>query len=376
MAGEGMTEADRYRLDPALHAEIFERRIKPLLLEDVQATTKPVAVIFGGQPGAGKSAAVDDAAQKLKWQGGVVQIIGDDLRAFHPEYAPLLASNDKSAAFYTDRDTGLWVEQAIKLTAVHRLNVVVEGTMRNSDKVLDTMQLFRSQGFDIDARILAVPYELSEQGILQRYEAQKLARGFGRMTTIDAHRAAYDGVPKSADAIEMGKAADRIALYGRGAELLYESFLRDGHWTNPVGVRGALLSARERPLTIAERRDVYAGYLDLAVLLNRPERLATSDELNHMQAHVLGSRRALQAEVFRSSPRDQAIREFPELAASYAVVAEYQSRTDVSDLPVGKREAAIGLLRDLVANAIARGQPVQNAFVPNRDAPRQVDPGR
>jgi hypothetical protein len=106
----------------------------------------------------------------------------------------------KTAAFYTDRDTGQWVEKAIAEAKAKRVNLIVEGTMRDGDKVAATMESLREAGYQIDARALAVTSRLSEQGILQRYEKQKAVRDYGRMTTPEAHRAAYDGMLPSGPA--------------------------------------------------------------------------------------------------------------------------------------------------------------------------------
>lgn len=182
---------DRYRLSEADHQAIFEQDIKPDLFAGAKPSNQPVAVIFGGQPGAGKSAAVDSAMRELEPRGGAVQIIGDDLRGYHPHYARLMERDDKTAAFYTDRDTGQWVEKAIAEAKAQRVNIVIEGTMRDGNKVAATMESLRGAGYEIDARALAVNPRLSEQGILQRYENQKADRGTGRMTTPEAHRAAY-----------------------------------------------------------------------------------------------------------------------------------------------------------------------------------------
>jgi|GEM_PF-4895945 len=65
-----------------------------------------------------------------------------------------------------------------------RVNVVIESTMRDGEKVAATMDSLREAGDQIDARALAVTSRLSEQGIMQRYEKQKVDRGAGRMTTI------------------------------------------------------------------------------------------------------------------------------------------------------------------------------------------------
>jgi hypothetical protein len=124
-------------------------------------------VIFGGQPGAGKSASFAAAVLEFQSQGGAVEIIGDDLRSNHPLYDDLMAVDDQSAAFYTDRDTGRWVEKAIAYAKDHRFNVVIEGAFRNSDVVANTMRQFRAAGYEIDARALAVNERFSRQGILE-----------------------------------------------------------------------------------------------------------------------------------------------------------------------------------------------------------------
>ncbi|NKC11795.1 MAG: hypothetical protein GKR94_06295 [Gammaproteobacteria bacterium] len=61
---------DQHRLSEAEHQAIFERDIKPDLFAGTKPSSQPVAVIFGGQPGAGKSAAVDEAMNELRPRGG------------------------------------------------------------------------------------------------------------------------------------------------------------------------------------------------------------------------------------------------------------------------------------------------------------------
>jgi len=173
----------QYQLDEAEHQAIFETKIKPDLFAGMKSSEHPVAVVLGGQPGAGKSAVVGKATDELRSRGGVVQIEGDALRDYHPAYARLMLKDDSTAAFYTDRDSGLWVEKAIAYAKEQRVNLVIEGTMRNPDVVTSTMNSLREAGYAIDARVLAVNWRLSEQGIIQRYENQKADRGVGRMTT-------------------------------------------------------------------------------------------------------------------------------------------------------------------------------------------------
>ena len=258
---------------------------------DAAPQVVPAAVVFGGQPGAGKSAAVEEALRALKNRGGAVAIIGDDLRGYHPHYAALMARDDTTAAFYTDRDTGRWVEMAIEYAAQHRLNLVIEGTMRDGDKVAQTLRSLRSAGYQTDVRALAVNARLSWQGVLQRYESQKADRGYGRMTAQHSHQAAYDGMPGTIERIEQEKLADRVAIYRRGAVPIYTNELRDGLWRRPPGARHAVDTERARPMTPHELREYAEGFDKLATMLARPERHASATETGaidalRLRAHV------------------------------------------------------------------------------------------
>lgn len=290
---------DQHRLSEAEHQAIFEREIKPDLFAGAKPSIQPVAVIFGGQPGAGKSAAVDEAIKELGPRGGAVQIIGDDLRDFHPKYERLMDADDKTAAFYTDRDTGRWIEKSIAEAKVQRVNIVIEGTMRDADKVAATMQSLREAGYQIDARALAVTSRLSEQGIMQRYESQKVDRGVGRMTTLEAHQAAYDGMLQTLGRIEGQKLADRVTIYRRGAEVIYSNELQGGQWAREPQARAVVEVERARPMTLQERRDYAKGYDEIADMQARRERQASAEEIRkvaELQREAMGLLRETVAE--------------------------------------------------------------------------------
>jgi chloramphenicol 3-O-phosphotransferase len=165
-----MDEADRYRLSPEQHERIFQRRIVPQLTAHARQVDAPRAVILGGQPGAGKSALQSAVEREFTAAGGVLSIIGDDLRAYHPKYRALLRTDDRRAAFYTDRDSALWIEKLIDYANSRRFNMLIESTMHRPDKIVATASALREQGYEIEARALAVHERWSILGIHQRYE--------------------------------------------------------------------------------------------------------------------------------------------------------------------------------------------------------------
>jgi predicted ABC-type ATPase len=277
-------DPNKHRLSEEDHQSILENKIIPRLFSGKKSTDNPVAVIFGGQPGAGKSAAVEDAIHELYDRGGAVDIIGDDLRGDHPLYDSLLSQDDKTAAFYTDRDTGLWIEKTIAYAKEKKINIVIEGTMRDGNKVAKTMESLRTAGYEIDARVLAVSEMLSHLGILHRYERQKADRGEARMTTPQSHKAAYDGIPLTLERIERDKLADRVTLYRRGAEVIYSNRLQDGEWLKEPQARVALEAERSRPMNRAEIQAYVKILDDLADLLTKSERQATPDEIKALES--------------------------------------------------------------------------------------------
>lgn len=272
-----------YQLNAEVHQSIFENDIMPDLFNNVQTSQSPFVVLFGGQPGAGKSASIDMVVRESTSQTGIVQIIGDDLRGYHPKYSDLLNQNDKTAAFFTDRDTGLWIEKAIQFAVKKQTNTVVEGTMRDSQKVITTIQQFHQAGFHIEARILAVPYCLSLQGILQRYENQKLDRGFGRMTTKQAHDVAFFGLLNTVECLEQEKLVDTIGIYKRGGEAIYVNKLINGCWELPAEAINIIEKERNRKFSKKELSDYLIGYEELLELISRPSRNASQEEIDLIQ---------------------------------------------------------------------------------------------
>jgi Zeta toxin len=352
-----VSDADRHRLTEAQHQEIFEKRIAPLVLGGLTADPAPVAIVFGGQPGAGKSPAIDAAARAHASPHGIVQVLGDDLRAFHPKYAALMAADDRTAAAYTDRDAGAWVAKLIGAAQARRLNLIVEGTMRRPEVVENTLQALRDAGYRTEARVLAVPPELSWLGVLQRYEAQREDRGYGRMTLRAAHDAAVEGLPRSVESIESKGLADRLLVLRRGDQVLHENQWQSHAqgWSNPT--QGAQLVVREltRPLSLQERQDYLAGLEAVAAQQRPSERGASTREPGSVEALMKAARDGLAAAAFRDLPEAEAIKLVPALSRSYEVLKEIDRRSAAEGFSAAQRETWVTFSKSLLAGRIERG---------------------
>ena len=107
---------EAYRLSDAERQRIFATNILRRF-ERIKPVTHPTVHFFGAQPGAGKTQAEAVVAAQLHERDGpnsVMAIIGDDLRAYHPQYEQLMVDDDQRAAPFTASDSAWWVEQAIE----------------------------------------------------------------------------------------------------------------------------------------------------------------------------------------------------------------------------------------------------------------------
>lgn len=141
-----MEDVEQYRLSEERRQEIFDTAIVPIIFEAIKPAERPVAVFVGGQPGAGKSSTQNHVQRELRAEDAhsVLGISGDDLRAFHPDYANLLQLDDRSAAMLTDYDSGKWVEMVINHSASIGCSVVIEGTFRTPQVPIQTAEIYNS----------------------------------------------------------------------------------------------------------------------------------------------------------------------------------------------------------------------------------------
>src|SRR5207244_11442786 len=99
---------DRERLPDADSERIDDRRIRPDVLDGIEKSKTPTAVLVGGQPGAGKSYALARIRANLATTVGASAVIsGDELREYHP-YWRAHAPTDPLAAHATPPDVSQW----------------------------------------------------------------------------------------------------------------------------------------------------------------------------------------------------------------------------------------------------------------------------
>jgi predicted ABC-type ATPase len=242
---------ESFKLPDINHEEIFfdlERE----MLNGASASLFPKVVIVGGQPGAGKSALIEFA--KLEFATQTVAIInGDDFRDKHPQAEKIIFIDDKLFAERTDPDVREWTRRLFDSAIKNRRNIIFEGTMRQQKPIMDTISRLIQSGYTVEILAMAVKKEHSELGIMQRYERQKQIVGAGRWTPPSAHDAAYINMPDTLSQIESSLPVDRVRVFTRSLECLYDKQLGGSQARKPSTAKEAILAERARPISKDEQ---------------------------------------------------------------------------------------------------------------------------
>lgn len=286
------SDTAQFRLAPEMHAEILHE-IQAQALAATRPADRPVAIILGGQPGAGKAALASAALDELA--SNAVKIDADELRKNHPGYIALMRENDRTAADRTHGDAGVWAVKLTSAAIAARRNLVVDGTMRDPDNLAKLCCKLRDAGYKIDARVMAVNALVSRLSIHERYERQVQANGFGRWSNRDKHDAAFAGVPLTVEKLEAEQLVDRMTVYVRNSDApVYGNRLVAAQWDRPAMGRERFDAARSRGWSPAERQH----FLDkLDAITGRMQQRGAS-------ANDLASIAELRADFHRNHPAD------------------------------------------------------------------------
>ncbi len=177
------------------------------------STHKPVAVITGGQPGAGKSALIATYKNLLKSQFGIDAVINnaDFYRFCVPGSYRIATEFPESASRLTDPVVKMMRKNLMEESIAQRQSIIIENTLGDTI-VTDRMQ--QSGTHDIWLALMAVPREESLLSDFERYLKMKDASDVARLVSIAAHDKRYEALDKIASKLE--NSGVRTIVHSRG----------------------------------------------------------------------------------------------------------------------------------------------------------------
>lgn len=249
---------ESFKLNEADH-EKYYRDIETDLLAHSRPVSHPRVVITGGQPGSGKSRLLEQSKNDFP-DGNVVVINGDDLRSYHPKAEEIFRLDDRRFAERTDPDSRLWTKRLFDQAIETRRNIIFESTMRDPGPISETMKRLKSEGYHLTAKVVATHERVSTTGVFRRYEEQKAAKGFGRFSDLSSHDAGYQGMPKTVRFIEEHGLVDKLEVYNRAGDLLYDNEFKGDRWDKAPGAVQVIEQERQREPSDNERAEFQSDW--------------------------------------------------------------------------------------------------------------------
>ncbi len=274
-------------LPEAEREAIWRQRVAAFYQPDAPARSAeaPLAIITGGQPGAGKSGLAARAAVRLGAPPVSVLVDADKLRGCHPHYLRLMRQDARTAANRTHADCIVWARRLQDEAIAARRPLIIDQTSRTPHLMLALLARLHAAGYRTEWHLMAVPAAVSTLRVWQRYESQRAHCGFGRFSTPEKHDDAYAGVAQTVAAVQRATGDGAaypaaITLYGAGGQPLYEWRAGEGE----CRALQALHAARQRPMTADEKAQHAADWR--AVLESVQARGGTEEEMATVRGHV------------------------------------------------------------------------------------------
>lgn len=268
------------RMDKNELSEVAQELIEAKLYQ-TERQERPTAILLAGQSGAGKSTVSHDLRQALQARGGYIAVDADHLR-HHLPYVEDMDRADVDFSAHTQQDAGA-LANAIKDEAIkNRRNLVVDGTLRDSDAAFELAKTLRENGYRVELHAMAVNEQISYERATMRYERDRAAGKPARYVPKDWHDRSYAGMADSVRRLEYSGAVDRVSVYDRLGNVVHEQAPMKGKV-----VSAPYLEAVRNQLTDFERIDLAQSWDE--ILSSMEGRRAPGRELEDAK---LASRRA------------------------------------------------------------------------------------
>ena len=187
-----------------------------------KSSKQPIAILLGGQSGAGKTT-IHRIKQK-EFPGNIVIIDGDSFRSQHPHYLELQQEYGKDSVEYTKDFAGKMVESLVTELSHFGYNLLIEGTLRTIDVPKKTAQLLTNKGYEVQLALIATKLKLSYLSTLIRYEElYAINPNQARATPKEHHDFIVNHLVDNTRQLEELAIFERIQIYQRDRSCVYDS---------------------------------------------------------------------------------------------------------------------------------------------------------
>lgn len=178
----------------------------------------PLAIVVGGQPGAGKTALINYTKQ-ISNERDFIVIDNDFFRSFHPKAEEIKQFFPEFFTQATDQ-LGMGITSSIiNYFVENNYDLIFHQTLKNQRIGDDAISKFKDFGYTVGVRVFAVPFYESSMSQIERYLGQAEKLGYCRYATAEGHTTAYLGLPNTVEYLENNSLYDFIEVFKRSSNI-------------------------------------------------------------------------------------------------------------------------------------------------------------
>jgi UDP-N-acetylglucosamine kinase len=212
------------------------------------------AILMGGQPGSGKSYVIRHILTKDQ---NLAFINLDDYRIFHPRFKQICTAYGDASVDFTQDFAAKIVHRLVDELKEAKYNFLIEGTLRTAEVPLESCRKLKSEGYEVELLVVAVNKATSWQSTIDRYIDMELIGEIPRNTDKSFHDYIVKVLPGNLEEIYNANEFDRITLYDREMNCLYDSKITPN--INPRTILESVLHGQIK----GKEKGSFAGIKDL-----------------------------------------------------------------------------------------------------------------
>ena len=143
----------KYKLTDEEHEQYYQT-IKRIYTGGKIPVNNPIAVIIGGQTGAGKSGIIGYST-KMFTDENVIIINSDEIKPFHPKSEEIAKLYPDMYTIITDQESNTWTSKLFEELRREKYNIIFEGTMKNNRIADESITELQKLGYTIVVRGIA-----------------------------------------------------------------------------------------------------------------------------------------------------------------------------------------------------------------------------
>lgn len=239
--------------------------------KDNSENDNKVAVVLGGQAGAGKSSLAADTKREFRDEGRRIVLIDDDqYRKLYPYSQEILKECPEFYTRITAMATNKITPKILKFASENGYNFIFDGTMKN-ERIVNTMKSW--EDYQIQVKVMATSRLRSIVGATIRNGELRTLGEEGRFITVETHDGTYYGIPDTLRYLESLGIADEIKIYTRGNNPLFPKQQYSSQETPEISSADKLEELRKKDeIDFLEHADENIEYLErTAVNLSETE---------------------------------------------------------------------------------------------------------